>query len=797
MAVDHAPAAFALRAAVCAVLALLAAACWAAEGRAPEVSAAIAAGCVLAGVSLGLVAAHAAYRPPLLAWFEMGGADDGPVVIEGVVREDAAPTQFGAALVVDVRRVHLPRRTVVSRGGVRLAVAGAAASASADQWRAGRTIRIAALLRRPATWRNPGLPDEQRALARRGIALVGSVKSAALVEVMARGSWIAESAAAARAWSRTTLRVHVGGRSARSGAVATAILIGDRSGLSPEDEQRLQEAGTYHVIAISGGNIAILTVLLLVTFRAARIPPRGAAALAIVALLFYAQLTGAPPSVARAVTAAVVYLAGRMLDQRGPPLNALAVAAVIALAVSPLAVLDPGFILSFGATLGILLGLERIRITRLAGEGPTGRRWTRLKVEAAGLLAATVCAELALGPASAAMFSRITAAGLVLNFAAIPLMTVVQVLSMATLAVSAAGHGAAGACGAVVHAAAWGLVESARLVDVAPWLTREIGPPAWWLLVAYYAACALLFTRYRRAAGATIAAAAAIMLAGPPAATRGVTSPRPGLLRVVFLDVGQGDATLVTLPDGRAILVDAGGMPGTSFDIGGRVVAPALRALGVRRLQELVITHGDPDHLGGAVSVARRFNPRIFWEGAPVPPHAGLRELADVAAAAGAVWRIVQSGDAERVAGAEIRVWHPPPPDWERQRVRNDDSIVLEVRFGRVSILLTGDIGRIPEQALSPVLSLAPLVVLKAPHHGSATSSTQRFIDAVRPAAVIFSSGRNNRFGHPALAVVRRYRAARALIFGTAEDGAVIVETDGKTAEIRTVSGRAVRLGGK
>lgn len=804
LVVDHVGQDLALGTAVGAVLALLAALAWMADDAAPEVSVAVAGGCLLAGLSLGLTSARVAYRPPLLAWFEhrptpsaarASGADGGPVEVEGVLREDGALTDSGASLVLDVTSIASGGVRSVRRqslGGVRLAIGGSAAPASVDRWRAGRTVRLPALLRLPTTYRNVGLPDEQRALARRGIVLVGSVKSAALVEVVAQGSAVEEAAAAARAWARRRLAAHVGRRDARSGAVVTAILIGDRSGLSNEDERRLQEAGTYHVIAISGGNIAILTVLLVGGFRAMRISRRGSAALAIVALLFYGQLTGAPPSVARAVTAAVIYLAGRMLDQRGPALNMLAVAGIGALAASPLAALDPGFILSFGATLGILLGCARAFRPRGSGSW-----FVRLRVEAAGLLAATICAELALAPAGAALFSRITVAGLLLNFAAIPLMTIAQIASMATLAVSALSDWAARASGTVAHAAAWGLVESARLVDVAPWLSRDVGPPAWWLMTVYYSACLALLTRHRRPAAACVACAAALMLAGPPLATRGTLPPRPGVLRVVFLDVGQGDATLVTLPDGRALLVDAGGMPGSSFDIGSRVVVPSLRALGVRRIEELVITHGDPDHLGGAESVVRRFLPRVIREGAPVPPHPGLRALAAQADASGAVWRTVQAGDVDRISGVEIRVLHPPLPDWERQRVRNDDSIVLEVRLGSVSIVLPGDIGAVPEIQLIRQLSLAPLVVLKAPHHGSATSSTQLFIDAVQPSAVIFSAARRSRFGHPAPAVVARYAAAGVARFGTAEDGAVILETDGRDVEIKTMSGRVGRFSGQ
>jgi competence protein ComEC len=683
---------------------------------------------------------------------------------------------------------------------VRLAVGGALSSAAAG-WRAGRLVRVTASLRAPASYRNFGVPDDERAAARRGIALVGTVKSAALVDVVARGGALNEAAAAARAWARRRLADTVGRLGGRSAAVATAILIGDRSGIPDDDERRLQEAGTYHVIAISGGNIAILAALLLFALRACRVPPRAAAAITIAGLLFYGRVTGAPASVARAITAAVVFLLARMLDHRGPALNALAVAAAGAIAVAPFAVLDAGFILSFGATLGILLGVPRLLPTRAPVRAGRFARAVRAAALAAlGLFAATLAAEAALLPAGAWLFGRVTFAGLILNFGAIPLMTVVQAGSLAVLALGDIDRAAMVAAGAT-HLAATALVESARLVEAAPFLSIDVLPPAAWLIVSYYAAWFVALVRPRLAPRAgtlalvAVTALVALFLTTPPLARRpGPLPPPRGLVRVTFLDVGQGDATLAQLPDGRALLVDAGGLPGTAVDAGERIVTPALHALGVRRLDTLVVTHADPDHAGGARSIVRRFTPRAIWEGVPVPPNPVLRELAGFAAASGAAWRTVQAGDVERLGEVEIRVWHPPPPEWERQRVRNDDSVVLEVRHGAVSILLTGDAEREAERAVAARLSLAPIVVLKAPHHGSATSSTPPFIAAARPAAVVISAGRRNPFGHPHPAVIARYQEAGVEIFRTDLDGAVAVDSDGVSATVRTFTGRTFSL---
>ena len=542
----------------------------------------------------------------------------------------------------------------------------------------------------------------------------------------------------------------------------------------------------------------MFTALLLGALSVAFIPSRSAAALTIAALLFYGEVTGAPPSVTRAIAAAVIYLAARVIDHRGPALNALGVAAVGAVALSPAGMLDPGFILSFGATLGILLG-----VPRLAGHGPGATDGSRLRRAArvlafatVSLFAATICAEAALAPAGALMFGRITFAGLVLNFVAIPLMAVVQAASIAVLAAARTAPSLAEHLGYIVHLATVGLIESARLVEVAPWLAVDVSPPAWWLIGGYYVACVvwLYIAPLRRAALAAIACATVLMLASPAFVHPVPVSAISGHLRVVFLDVGQGDSTLVQLPDGRSLLVDAGGLPGSSFDFGERVVAPALRALGIRRLDTLILTHGDPDHAGGAASIVRRFRPRAVWEGVPVPPHQPVRAIAAEAHAVGAIWRSVQAGDTERIAGINLRVWHPPPPEWERQRVRNDDSIVLEVRLGDVAFLLPGDIGRDVERVLVPKLALAPSVILKAPHHGSITSSSEAFIAALSPKAVIFSCGRRNLFGHPHPVVVERYRAAGVDMLRTDRDGAIAIETDGREVTVRTYSGRAFPL---
>jgi len=758
---------------------------------------AISAGFVAAGAANGGIASRGARHPSLLAWY-LQSPRDVPVRIDGVLREDARLTASGVTLVVRVTEAG----GVPLDGGVRATVAGLMAAPASAAWRAGRRVAIVGTLREPLDYRDPGVASDRARLARDGIVLLASIKSAALVTVTARGSPLDESAAALRWFVRGAIARSVAPWSPRSAGVATAILIGDRGGLDPEDERRLQEAGTYHVIAISGGNIALLTALLVLLGRAAGLPPRTTAIASIGLLAFYGYAAGLAPSVLRATLAGVVYLVGRASDHRGAALNAVAVAGGVAAIAAPLTLLDPGFVLSFGATLAIVIGASRFapaatttdpRAGRVAVLIRHGGRASRM------LLAATVCAEIALAPVGARLFGRVSLAGLLLNFAAIPLMSIIQVAGLIAIAAATVSTHVALAAGLTAHLATAALLGSARLVDAAPWLVLDLPPPALWVLAGWYAGwgCILLVRQQPLRIGATavVIVSGTLMLAGLPA-TRAVSVPAApdAWWRLVFLDVGQGDATLLQRPDGPPLLVDAGGATGSAFDVGRRVTLPAAWAFGVSRLGPLVLTHGDPDHIGGAPAMIRALQPHEIWDGIAVPAHEPLRRLRAAALRAGVPWVPRRAGESVFLGRLRVRVLNPPEPDWERRKVRNDDSIVLEIRIGDVAVILPGDITRAVEAGLIGALDPAPLNIVKAPHHGSAGSSSQAFVDALRPAAVIFSAGKRNPFGHPALPVVDRYRAAGAAVFSTADDGAVVMDTDGTQVNVWTYTGRRLVL---
>jgi competence protein ComEC len=243
------------------------------------------------------------------------------------------------------------------------------------------------------------------------------------------------------------------------------------------------------------------------------------------------------------------------------------------------------------------------------------------------------------------------------------------------------------------------------------------------------------------------------------------------------------------------MLIDAAAAT-SRFDLGDRVVVPALLARGISRLDSFVLTHADLDHAGGSLAILADLRPAIVVEGIAPARSRERALLIDGAMERGVRVDAVRAGGSTLVDGVLLRVLHPPPPEWERQDVRNDDSVVIELIFGGVSMVLMGDAGEAVEAAIAGELAPAALRVLKAGHHGSRTSTSQVLLDAARPVAALVSAGRGNMYGHPSAEVVARLERAGAAIFRTDRDGEIDVLTDGRTVDIRTWSGRRWQVSG-
>jgi competence protein ComEC len=250
------------------------------------------------------------------------------------------------------------------------------------------------------------------------------------------------------------------------------------------------------------------------------------------------------------------------------------------------------------------------------------------------------------------------------------------------------------------------------------------------------------------------------------------------------IDVGQGDSLLLRSPNGRALLIDAGGSRDPRFDPGERRVAPELWRQGVGRLDAVLVTHAHPDHVGGVAFVLRAFGARELWEGPAALADLSWRRTMGSLPAHSLARRTLAAGMRFEWDGVMIRVLGPAPPARPPLKVRNEDSVVLDVGTGGVHFLLTGDVCGEAEDALR----VGPSLVVKVPHHGSRSSSGRALLDAASPRLALVSAGAHNPFGHPHPEVLERYRQAGALVLRTDRDGTIEVATDGSRVWVRVAA---------
>jgi len=549
-------------------------------------------------------------------------------------------------------------------------------------------------------------------------------------------------------------------------AALRGIVTGDRAGIPPALDQRWRAVGIYHVLSVSGLHLAVVAGLVFWLLRRAlaaspwggRIrPARWAAPLALAFAIAYTLVTGAQLATVRSLVVVAIVLAGQMFDRPVRLVDALGVAAIVILLWRPHDLFDPSFQLSFVAALTLAMRPRK---------GRGALRWI------GNAIATSAWVTITTAPITAYHFQQVTPGGVVGNVVLTPIAELLALpLGLAGIVL--------GDLGAPFVAAAVWLV--ARVDSLAALLAHAV--PIGGIAVASAPVMLALVgislwgaARPQRIAWLALCATWALAREPSPA----------GSLRVTFLDVGQGDAALVELPDGRVWLVDAGGNAGArdaaAATAPGRIVARALAAYGHAAIDRAILSHPHPDHYLGFAALADAVPIRELWFADAQPP---LVALASQLAVRGT--RLVtpslgalQSDDVELVAlapryqpVADGPVALAPDP----VRSVNDNSLVIAIRFAHRTVLFAGDLEHEGEEQLVTA-GVGRVDVVKVAHHGSRTSSSPAFVAATRPQVAVISCGVGNAFGFPAPEVVERWRAAGALVERTDRDGAVVVTID-------------------
>lgn len=744
------------------------------------------------------------------------------------VRAEAIEGAFGRAEADFGIRVNV--RSVLERG-----------EAPRPAFSYGERLRFPARLREPRNYGNPGAMDYRAYLRSRDVAALASVPVEKFEKLPGeRGSrWEKWRTRARAAVAQTMLNAAQPADGAtlaltpQDTALLIAMVIGEQSLLERATRQDFQRTGVFHVLVVSGMNVGILAIFVFWTSRRLRAGRWTATLLTITVTLAYVFITDLDTPVLRAALMLCIYLVACLLFRDRYSLNAVGTAAWILLLATPQAVFEPSFQLTFLSMVALggivqpllettsvpyrqaLRGLEltgydltlpsrlaqfrldlrliAAKLARLFGAATTGFAysavsWLLTRSLAAvlalyELLAVSVIMQLALALPMIFYFHRLALLGVPTNILVVPLTSFLMPVALAATLLQWVSATLAAPLWSLAALCLRGITLVVQSAAGMSFVEVRLPTPAITTALAatlLFGAGLFIARRGRWGAWGSVAAVTlgAALLMTPPSAQL-----ERGVLEVTAIDVGQGDAMLLVTPEGKTLLLDAGGPAGPfrsdNFDHGEDVVSPYLWTRGINRLDAVAVTHAHSDHAGGMPAIIANFRPRELWLG-DIADAESYTALLESALRYGVNVRRLAAGDSVHLGAVRFRVLNPPRGLVARTR-RNEDSLVLEARFGETSALLAGDVEKRSELAIADAAERAAL--LKVAHHGSGTSTTPELLARTQPRYAVVSAGYRNLYGHPRADVLARLRQAGARTHRTDVQGIVTFYLDGK--EIR------------
>ncbi len=672
--------------------------------------------------------------------------------------------------------------------------------------RYGKQITLTGVLQQPQDKRNPGGFDYRAYLARQDV--VGIVDAKGFLRIGAQRGfpplrWI-------EALRIQTERVIDDIYTKKGGTVEPSlhaqllkgILLGKRSDLPTETLDLFRNSGTFHVLAVSGLHVGLIAMFCYFGFSRFRLPQKMLCLLTIAAVLIYACLIGFRPSVFRASLMAILFLFATLIDRDADLFNLLAFAALVLLLLNPQQLWDVGFQLSFVAVASIVYFVPKM-------EGALRQLWenednspsqdgipvlTRFRKAAVKWLVlsyfVTLAAQIGTTPLIAYYFFRAYPLGILAGPFAVGLVSVIVAVGMVSVCIGFIWLPFAKLFALLNHT-----VTSIFLALIGvfgqTWGVVKLTPPTLGIFV-FYIACFLGLAHwryvYKHWRVSSLIGLSVIVLWVWSAAFH----EKGRLLEVVTLDVGQGDAAFIKFPDNRTMLVDGGiqrryynekKRRWVEYDIGKRVLEPYFDFHGIRKLDMVVLTHPDIDHGGGLGHILENFEVGRVLGISDIPLNSEThRRLHAIVNTNNIPYSFPYAGEIELTPTATLNLLHPIDAASTNllDQDKNDDSLVMKLTYGEADILFTGDIGEKAESRLIASGQDLRSEVLKVPHHGSRTSSSAPFIDAVQPRYAIFSLGQSGQYQFPHPDVVARYRERGCVQLRTDELGAITLRTDGK-----------------
>ncbi len=747
---------------------------------------------------VGNITLHRAYAPDFPASHLRQLALPQKVILEGWLFQEPERGPARGRFYLEAQRVWQDGQARPATGKVLVTVRHLQ-----DRWQYGDVLRLPLKLRTPRNFQTPGSFDYAGYLARRGLYLTAFVWDDRKIEkiepVNKPGPWLRHRLEHIRRTVGAFFDAHL---AAPPSAILRALIIGDKSQLDPELRASFTRVGVAHVLAISGLHIGLVAIVaygawrwLLARSQYALLMwsvPKLAALFTLPVVLLYAGLAGGSVSTLRAVIMVAVFLAALLLDQKEEVFRSLALAALVVSLIWPGAIFDASFQLSFVAVLAIFLGLHRFQSwwdnrdeTRAVALSPWRRRFRRR----AGLYClVTLSATVGTLPLVATHFHTVPLVGFAANLLVVPFLgSAAVVLGLATAALVFIHTGAATLvvwCAGAVVSLGVGMVEA---IAALPFTAVHFVTLTLFELLLFYTLCVslLFYTRLQPSGLRRIFFSCLFSLLlcdGLYWLTQRYFQTE---LRVSFLDVGQGDAAVIEFPGSHVMVMDAGGFMSQTFDSGRAIVAPFLWQQKIGRIDTLVLSHPNLDHYGGLEFLAKHFGVTSFWFNGGQSDSQRFKRLRVTLQENDIHTRDLCRDTPEReFGGVHIQILHPPCGQTGLDT--NNASLVLRLSHGEVDFLFSGDVETAGERVLLSTPTQLESEILKVPHHGSRSSSTLPFIEAVSPQVAVASLGHNNRFRFPAPEVVERYERQGVALLRTDQVGAVTVRSDGKRYRVET-----------
>ena len=697
----------------------------------------------------------------------------------------------------------------------------------------GERVELAAKVRSPHNFQNPGEFDYAAWLAHQQIYWTASVRNAADIRVQPGtcGDRFVGWLYAVRTSALDRLD-KLYPADTKTSLLLRAILLGQTAGMERRWTDDFRVTGTYHALVISGQHVSVLAMTLLFCLRLLNLGRIPALGLATLGSWLYAFISGLSAPVVRAAGGFTLVLIACYLFRRVRLVNILSAVAAVYLVFDPDQLFDPSFQLSFlsAAALALLAiplmerWTEPLRVAARSADrmlpdmardpriatlrvelrlmADTIRVWTRVPSHTALAITAvgtrsfvffaegvivSACVQFGLALPMITYFHRISVTGLAANIVVVPLLSWVVPCGFA--AILTGWHSLAWLTALFLH---WAELVAAWHVHFEPsWRIATVPAGAAVCFTASIVGIAIGLrtkSKWTPVVGLLSVAMFATIACQPwkPAI-------ESGWLEVSTLDVSQGDSILVAFPNGETMLVDGGGFPGMTrmlrkpnLDIGEDVVSPFLWSRGIKHIDYAVLTHEHSDHMDGLGAILDNFHPKQLWTGAQIdtPEWVNLRRKAALNYVQ--VRELRSTNEPIKVGAAVVRILAPLPEYQPGANATNNDSLVMQINYGSRSVLLTGDAERAIEQQLVSGGQLGPVTLLKVGHHGSRTSSSEEFLEAVRPQFALISAGYLNQFHHPHPDVLSRLAERHTMVLRTDQHGLLTFRTDGRRVEVQT-----------